>query len=48
MMRHRCNPGRLDTEVVGPDPQGRYAILCVDCGTILVIADDREELYADL
>lgn len=48
-MRHRCRPDHgLDTEVVGPDPQGRYAVLCVDCGTVLVVADERDELYATL
>ena len=49
-MMHRCEqlPEGRGTTVEGPDAQGRWAIVCVGCGTILVVADDREELYADL
>jgi hypothetical protein len=47
-MMHRCSPDGLHTEVTGPDPAGRWAIVCVDCGTVLLVADDREELFADL
>jgi hypothetical protein len=46
-MSHGC-PREAPTAVEGPDPLGRFAIVCLGCGLVLDVADDREELYADL
>lgn len=49
-MMHRCDDleGGRGTTVEGPDALGQYAVVCLGCGLILVVADSREELYADL
>lgn len=47
-MMHRCNPEPSGTTVEGPDALGQYAVICVACGTILDVVDEREEAYAKL
>jgi hypothetical protein len=47
-MIHRCTSEPAGTTVEGPDALGQYAVVCVACGTILDIVDDREEAYCSL
>lgn len=47
MHGHGC-PTDTPTGIEGPDPRGQYAVVCLGCGLVLVTAEDREELYADL
>lgn len=45
---HRCSPDPYPVAIEGPDPEGRYAIVCLGCGLVLTASTSREELFADL
>lgn len=47
MTQHGCTPV-TPTGIEGPDPLGRYALVCLGCGLVLCVAEDRDELFADL
>lgn len=48
MTHLRCCDDPENLRELGDPAAGEHVLVCVACGTVLAVADDRGELFADL